>query len=52
MNVLIPGGSGFLGQAVAKWFKNCGDNIVALTRSPNQNRATGEVLWDGKSLGA
>ena len=51
MRIVIPGGSGFLGQAIARFFTERGDSVVVLTRSPQQGRESEEVAWDGRSLG-
>jgi uncharacterized protein (TIGR01777 family) len=51
--LILAGGSGFLGQILAKYFRKAGYEIVVLTRSPKQTSSTiGEVNWDGRSLGA
>jgi hypothetical protein len=51
--VILAGGSGFLGQALAAYFLEAGWAVVILTRSP---QATGgpfrEVAWDARNLGA
>ncbi|MBI3417631.1 MAG: TIGR01777 family protein, partial [Verrucomicrobia bacterium] len=51
--IILAGGSGFLGQALAQHFKASGDEVVVLTRSPA--RANGDarfVQWNGKTSGA
>jgi uncharacterized protein (TIGR01777 family) len=50
--IILAGGSGFLGQALAKRFCEGGSEIIILTRAP-RGRADGvkELSWDGKSLG-
>jgi len=50
--IIIAGGSGFLGTALAQQFVARGDEVFVLTRSP-QNRADGakDMAWDAKSLG-
>lgn len=50
--IVIAGGSGFLGRALAKHFRAAGNDVVILTRTPK--RATNgvrEVGWDGETLG-
>lgn len=51
--IVIAGGSGFIGGALAKEFLARGFEVVVLTRSPRP-RADGvrEVAWDGKNAGA
>lgn len=50
--IILAGGSGFLGTALARQFTSQGDVVIVLTRSP-QNRSDGvrEVVWDAKNLG-
>ncbi len=50
--LVLAGGSGFLGQALAKHFQALGWRIVVLTRSPQADRAALEVQWDAETLGA
>ncbi len=49
--ILLAGGSGFLGQALARHFQALGWEVVVLTRSPQVSRAAREVRWDAESLG-
>jgi uncharacterized protein (TIGR01777 family) len=50
--VLLAGGSGFLGRALAKELLARDYEVVVLTRSPrNQTGDTREILWDGKTSG-
>lgn len=50
--IVIAGGSGFIGRALAREFTALQQEVVILTRSP-QDRADGirEVAWDGKNPG-
>jgi uncharacterized protein len=50
--IVIAGGSGFLGTALARQFVAHGDEVFVLTRSP-QNRPDGakDIAWDAKTLG-
>jgi uncharacterized protein (TIGR01777 family) len=50
--VIIAGGSGFLGTALARTLAARGDDVYVLTRSP-QNRTDGvkDIAWDAKTLG-
>jgi uncharacterized protein (TIGR01777 family) len=50
--VVLAGGSGFLGRALAKelLLRNC--EVVVLTRSPRaRNDGIKEIFWDGKNSG-
>ena len=50
--IILAGGSGFLGNALAKKFLAQSCDVVVLTRSPRE-RGDGakEIFWDAKSLG-
>jgi uncharacterized protein (TIGR01777 family) len=50
--IIIAGGSGFLGTALARTFVARGDEVFVLTREP-QNRTDGakDISWDAKTLG-
>ncbi len=50
--VVLAGGSGFLGRALARKLLKKNYDVVVLTRSPHE-RTDGivEVAWDGKTLG-
>jgi uncharacterized protein len=50
--IVIAGGSGFIGAALAAEFSRRGYAVVVLTRSPGKPRAAvTEVAWDGKTVG-
>jgi uncharacterized protein (TIGR01777 family) len=50
--IILAGGSGFLGGALAQRFANAGDDVVILTRSPkSRNDAIREVTWNAETLG-
>jgi uncharacterized protein (TIGR01777 family) len=51
MNILIAGGSGFLGRALIKSFISDHNRVWILTRNPNAHPAAGvqAVQWDGRS---
>ena len=50
--VVLAGGSGFLGRALAKGLRSRDYEVVVLTRSPRrQTDAIKDVLWDGKNSG-
>lgn len=42
MKVIIAGGSGFIGQALVRFFKKNGHSVHVLSRKPNQ----GDLFWD------
>ena len=50
--IVIAGGSGFIGRALARDFSVCGFEVLILTRTPHA-RADGirEIEWDGKHVG-
>jgi uncharacterized protein len=51
--MVIPGGSGFLGRTLAKWFADRGWDVVVLTRHNVAVRpGVRHVAWDGRTLGA
>ena len=50
--IVLAGGSGFLGRALAKELLARNYEIVVLTRSPRaRNDGVNEILWDGKNSG-
>lgn len=50
--VVIPGGSGYLGQALSKQLAARGDDVVLLTRGRSQrNETSRSVSWDARSIG-
>ena len=51
--LILAGGSGFLGQALAKFFNSKGWEVVVLTRHPNPSSSEArEMIWDGETLGS
>lgn len=50
--IILAGGSGFLGTALARRFAKAGYEVIVLTRSPH-DRTDGarEIFWDAKTLG-
>lgn len=51
MNILIAGGSGFLGSALTKSFLADGHKVFVLSRTPKQIKNVETILWDGKTVG-
>lgn len=51
-NVVIAGGSGSLGQAVASHFASHGHTVFVLTRRLRSNSKFEQLLWDGKTVDA
>lgn len=49
--IILAGGSGFLGQALARHFQALEWEPAVLTRSPQTNRAAREVAWDPETVG-
>lgn len=50
--IVIAGGSGFLGQALAGHFMTAEWDVLILTRSPGQSGLVGrQVGWDARTLG-
>ena len=50
MNILIAGGSGFLGKALTKTFITDGHKVFILTRSTKKIKNVVPILWDAKTL--
>jgi uncharacterized protein (TIGR01777 family) len=51
MKIVIPGGSGQVGQLLARAFQNDGHDVVILTRRLASEGAGRPVLWDARTLG-
>ena len=51
MKIVIPGGSGQVGQVLARAFLKDGHEVVILAREPAVTVAGRIVLWDGRTLG-
>ena len=50
--IVLAGGSGFLGRALAEDFARDGHQVVILTRRPwNSSGAVRQVAWDGRTVG-
>jgi uncharacterized protein (TIGR01777 family) len=51
-HIVLAGGSGFLGQSLARRFLRHNYEVVVLARSPSKHHTRiKEVHWDGKNLG-
>ena len=51
--IVIPGGSGLLGQALAADLEAHGYEVIVLTRAPGWNKgAAQQSPWDGETLGS
>lgn len=51
--IILAGGSGFIGTALAREFTAHGREVIILTRSPRaRTDGVREVAWDGKNSGA
>jgi uncharacterized protein (TIGR01777 family) len=48
MKIIIAGGSGFLGNALEKFFTEKQNEVVVLTRNPKKKN---DVLWDARNIG-
>ncbi|MEP6822147.1 MAG: TIGR01777 family oxidoreductase [Chthoniobacterales bacterium] len=51
MKLLLAGGSGQVGQILARAFVQRGDDVVILSRTPQEHASFRTVAWDGESLG-
>jgi uncharacterized protein (TIGR01777 family) len=49
--MVLAGGSGFLGRALADWLAAQGVDVVILTRTPRECGRVREVSWDAQTLG-
>jgi uncharacterized protein (TIGR01777 family) len=52
MNIVVAGGSGFLGEPLVRRLLARGDAVAVLTRDTSRVRAGRPILWDGRSQGA
>jgi hypothetical protein len=50
MKIVIPGGTGQIGNILCRSFAAAGDEVVVLTRNPRPDSRCRFVLWDGKTL--
>ncbi|HEX5177587.1 MAG TPA: TIGR01777 family oxidoreductase [Chthoniobacteraceae bacterium] len=50
-HVVLAGGSGFLGRALARELVRTGQRVTILTRSPRASANAQEVFWDGRTVG-
>lgn len=51
MNIVIAGGSGFIGEPLVKRLLARGHDVAVLTRNPKKVAAGRALQWDGKSQG-
>jgi len=50
--IIIAGGSGFIGRAIAREVTARGSEVVILTRAPEKYRGPGRAVgWDGQNVG-
>ena len=49
--IVLAGGSGFIGQALAKTLLARGYEVVVLTRTPRKDTRVREMEWDGAHIG-
>lgn len=49
--IILAGGSGLLGQLLARRFRARGDDVIVLTRHPQSARGAREMAWDGATIG-
>src|SRR4051812_37611254 len=52
MKIVIPGGTGQVGEMLTRALVRDGHEVVILSRHPVRGGAARSVVWDGKSLGA
>jgi uncharacterized protein (TIGR01777 family) len=52
MDIVVAGGSGFLGEPLVKRLLSRGDDVAVLTRSPAHVRSGRPVEWDARTQGA
>jgi uncharacterized protein len=51
MKIVIPGGSGQVGQVLARAFQKDGHDVVILSRQRDAQKVGRIVLWDARTLG-
>jgi uncharacterized protein len=51
VKMVVAGGSGALGRALAAAAAGRGDEVVVLTRSPRAGAGARQVAWDGRAVG-
>jgi uncharacterized protein len=51
MKIVIPGGSGFLGKSLVKYFADQGHELVVLSRTAGTKVNCRCVSWDGQHMG-
>jgi uncharacterized protein (TIGR01777 family) len=51
MRIVLPGGSGQIGQILAAHFHEKGDDVTVIARNPNLRAPWRSISWDGRKLG-
>src|SRR5688500_8707024 len=51
MNIVITGGSGYLGQTLAKYYSSTGHHTIVVSRRHPGDTLWHNVEWDGKTIG-
>jgi uncharacterized protein (TIGR01777 family) len=53
LNIVIPGGGGYLGRVLSRYFIERGDRLTILSRQGGgESGGVRRILWDGKTLAA
>ena len=52
IRIIIPGGSGFLGRTLTRWYNLRFYEVTILSRNPSPVAGATVIAWDGKTLGA
>lgn len=50
LKIILPGGSGFLGRTLARWYSSRDAECVVLSRNPRALEFGRAVAWGGISL--
>lgn len=49
--IVLPGGSGFLGRTLTRWYVAQGCEVIIFSRNPSPIEGADVVAWDGKNPG-